>query len=329
MMKKILLALFFVFSVFTAARAAERQVSEVTVVVGETLRYHPAGLLVTGVTAVEGDNFAEAEKEGFALLVKGKKEGIATFSISLKNREDLLLRVKVVHRSFAAKPSDTPEKLKWPGTYELNVPENHYCVVYSNYSESRKEVNQYTCARIGDIVVCLQNNIQDGYWIGDKFVYDEHLGYNGGFVDNHFIYTLGQGDDTIEAGKDYFDEYAPTPESNGLLSNAFELLYFGWDNKGNENYERGVVMQHLRQYNRQPSFLDRFYRGEEEVCGVKCWVFDMRGQSQYGMGDSCWWIDPQTGLALRRLDEDGSETLVTLFNLNYHEWDIIARPELF
>ena len=73
----------------------------------------------------------------------------------------------------------------------------------------------------------------------------------------------------------------------------------------------------------------QFYKGEETICGVKCWVFDFRGKGVSGYGSSCWWIDPSNGLVLKRVDEDGSRWEVTSYNLDYKVWDKETNPYNF
>ena len=73
----------------------------------------------------------------------------------------------------------------------------------------------------------------------------------------------------------------------------------------------------------------QFYKGEETICGVKCWVFDFRGKGVSGYGSSCWWIDPSNGLVLKRVDEDGSRWEVTSYNLDYKVWDKETNPYTF
>jgi len=65
------------------------------------------------------------------------------------------------------------------------------------------------------------------------------------------------------------------------------------------------------------------------MCGRKCRVFDFRGRNFYGFGGFCVWVDQETGLTLRQEAEGGGGFIVTRFDLDYHDWDIQIRPDLF
>lgn len=72
--------------------------------------------------------------------------------------------------------------------------------------------------------------------------------------------------------------------------------------------------------------LGRLYVGTEEVCGVKCWVFDTKGTlaTYYKI-----WIDPANGCCLKLVDkENGGGHEVKVYDLHYHQWtpDFLPTP---
>jgi len=331
-MKRMLISLLAALVSVSSLLAAERT-SEVTVIVGETINIHPAGMLFEGIASIDGEEFVKVKQVGKMLEIEGEKEGLATLKLSLLYGKSMTYSVRVVTRSFSTRSEEEPEGPEWTGHYELHIPQDNFCISYSYFNPGYVETSETIVARIAETVVnatIYYDSENNSY---DKFDYDSGLGYNGAFVDEKtFMYLLGDGaplDDPngIIDGEFWFDEYAPHPASDALLVEA--PLLFGWDNQGNDDIETGIVMQRMRQYGRQQSYLKRFYRGEEEVMGVKCWVFDMRGQGVYGVGDLCWWIDPETGLALKYMDESGAGMMVKTYDLDYREWDAFARPELF
>ncbi len=328
-MKKILTLIVLALFAASAVAAAAEPVNEVTVILGNTVKTHPAGFLLQGATVSDGAEFIKLETIHHGLSITGVKEGLATVKLSYLGGKTAEMRVRVATRA-----AQKPEAPKWTGPYALNIPKDNYCISYAELNSNEVEDIVTTIARIGDIFVSSSHDIDEDWNVFNKFEYNTRLGYNGGFTsEKSFMYMYGDGaslDDPNgkKDGEAWFEEYAPAPEE-GILHAAFPLCLFGWDNQNNDRYETGIVMQRMRQYGRQQSYLQRFYRGEETVCGVKCWVFDMRGQGSYGVGDLCWWIDPETGLALKCLDENGSGMVVLSYDLNYSQWDIVARPELY
>jgi len=333
-MKKILLSLIFALAAFANLSAAPERIYEVNVIVGKSVDTYPAGMLLQGVTPMEGEEFAKVSRSGYSLHIEGLKEGKAAFKLSLRYGQAMTLKVNVVTRSFVARAQkeEKPQKPKWTGKYELNIPENNFCISFAHTKSTGEETTEQLWARIDDIVISSQEDYDQGWWVFSKYDYTQSLGYSGGFnSDGDFKYYLADGESDgpsgIEAGHAWFDEYAPQPASTAYYCQTPTL--FGWDNIVDDRFETGTVMQRMRQFGRDQSFLDRFYRGDEEVLGIKCWVFDMRGKGSYGLGSTCWWIDPATGIALKSLEEDGSGMIVKIYNLDYRDWDVFARPELF
>ena len=227
------------------------------------------------------------------------------------------------------------EKPHWTGPYALGMPEDNYRITLRTVDSQGRTVTKETLARI-DYMIAHNTLFLDGEEkseVHERFDYQAELGYNGGRgSDDHVHLFFGDGNPVLpeneDEGRDWFEEYAPEPAASAVLAFLPELCEFGWDNKVDPGMDPGIVLQRMRQLGREQSFLDRFYVGEEAVCGVKCWVFDFRGKGSYGLGDSCWWIDPATGLALRRQSPDGSGFAVEILDLDYRLWTIDVRPEL-
>jgi len=227
------------------------------------------------------------------------------------------------------------EKPQWTGPYALQMPEDHFRISLRTFDSQGRTVTKETVARI-DYMIAHNTLFLDGEEkseVHERFDYQAELGYNGGRgSDDHVHLFFGDGNPVLpeneDEGRDWFEEYAPEPAASAVLAFVPELCEFGWDNQADPDTDPGIVLQRMRQLGRAQSFLDRFYTGEEEVCGVKCWVFDFRGKGSYGLGDSCWWIDPATGLALRRQSPDGSGFAVEILDLDYRLWTLDVRPEL-
>ena len=227
------------------------------------------------------------------------------------------------------------EKPHWTGPYALRTPEDHYRISLRAFNSQGQAIKAETLARIDNVVAhnTLFLDGEEKSEVHERFDYQAELGYNGGRgSDDHVHLFFGDGNPVLpeneDEGRDWFEEYAPEPAASAVLAFLPELCEFGWDNKVDPDMDPGIVLQRMRQQGSEQSFLDRFYVGEEAVCGVKCWVFDFRGKGSYGLGDSCWWIDPATGLALRRQSPDGSGFAVEILDLDYRLWTIDVRPEL-
>ncbi|MBQ9661106.1 MAG: hypothetical protein IJV37_07605 [Bacteroidales bacterium] len=232
----------------------------------------------------------------------------------------------------AATAQETPH---WTGPYSLCMPEDHYRISLRSFDSRGRAVRKETLARIDHMIAhnTLFLDEEAASDVHERFDYQSGLGYNGGLgADGHYHLYFGDGNvplpENEDDGRAWFEEYAPEPASGAVRAFLPELCDFGWDNQADPDGEPGIVLQKMRQFGRAQSFLDRFYTGEEEICGIKCWVFDFRGKGSYGLGDSCWWIDPATGLALKRVGEDGSGFAVEIFDPEYRLWTIDVRPEL-
>lgn len=227
------------------------------------------------------------------------------------------------------------EKPRWAGPYALQAPEDHYRISLRVFNSQGRAIKTETIARI-DNVVAHNTLFLDGdapAEVHERFDYHSQLGYNGGLgADQEYHLYFGEGSAILpeneDEGRAWFEEYAPDPAESAVRAFVPELCIFGWDNREAPEEDPGIVLQRMRQLGRAQSFLDRFYAGEEAVCGVRCWVFDFRGKASYGLGESCWWIDPATGLALRQVNPDGSGFAVEVFNLDYRLWTLDVRPEL-
>lgn len=62
----------------------------------------------------------------------------------------------------------------------------------------------------------------------------------------------------------------------------------------------------------------------ENYLGIDCWVFDSKNvNGNYAK----YWIDPANGLTLKTIYADGSTTEITVYDLNYTEWDSEFKPD--
>jgi len=325
-----------------AAFAAE-PLSEMDILVGQELRLMPAGPLLDGFAVEEGEDFLEVHRAGYMLTMKGLRAGDTKIRLDLRagQTSTLLVHVKKLRVRPIIKPGEPepeqPQVPEWTGTYELRLPENHYSIIYHCFNSDGSERIRETYSRIDNVFVhgmCFES--EDGYNgvedILNMYEYSRKLGYTGGLhPSGHYVMYYADGDrispENEESAHVWFDTYAPQPLAEALYD--IEPAGFGRDNHGDDDLMNGTIMQRIRMTGGDQSQLKRFYRGEDVVCGRTCWVFDFSGKSFFGYGGFCVWVDQQTGLVLRHEAEEGGGFLVTRFDLNYTDWDIQIRPELF
>lgn len=336
-MKKILA---FLVAATAALSLAAQPVSEIDLLVGQTMKFHPAGTHLNGFSVEDGEEYVEVSQNGTQLVLKGLKAGDATLKLALRagKESQLLVHVKSVSFVKPAGKTEEPKQPEWTGTYELRMPASNYSIIYHSFNSDGRERMRESYSCIDTLFVegeCFES--EDGFAgmedIINMYDFDEELGYSGGLMPNgHYKMFYGDGNeinpDNIRDAKDWFEMYAPESLAFALHKSQ-DLTDFGRDNNGDDDVEPGVVMQRLRQMGQNQSYLKRYYRGDETVCGVKCWVFDFRSTGVFGGYRTCWWIDPATGLALRAAHEDGSGFIVTRYDLDYNDWDIEIRPDLF
>ena len=325
-----------------AAFAAE-PLSEIDILVGQELRLMPAGPLLDGFAVEEGEDFLEVHRAGYMLTMKGLRAGDTKIRLDLRagQTSTLLVHVKKLRVRPIIKPGEPepeqPQAPEWTGTYELRLPENHYSIIYHCFNSDGSERIRETYSRIDNVYVdsmCFES--EDGYnGVEDiirMFEYSRRLGYTGGLhPSGHYVMHYADGDkiapENEESAHVWFDTYAPQPLAEALYD--IEPAGFGRDNHGDDKLLNGTIMQRIRMAGGDQSRLKRFYRGDDVVCGRDCWVFDFFGKSFFGYGGFCVWVDQQTGLVLRHEAEEGGGFIVTRFDLNYTDWDIQIRPELF
>ena len=336
-MRRIIVALLLtVLGALAASGAGER---DITLAEGQTLKFFPARALMTGVTLESGADCVDLQRVGALVILRGLKAGEADARISLRGGESLPMHIHVLQNTFShRKPAAAADKPKWGGHYELRIPEDRFRVVYYDFDAGEADKLHYV-ARIGNEVYASSFYIDDEEGkpidVVELYDYDKRFGYSGG-LDGDGSYKLfyGEGNaispENERDARDWFAEYAPDPATTTMHGYCMPLLDFGWVYQGDDDaFERGIVLQRMTQLGRPQSFLERFYQGKEKICGIDCWVFDFRGQGVYGLGDSCWWVDPATGLALQRIDADGAGFTVIDLDLDYGVWDSETRPDRF
>jgi hypothetical protein len=324
----------------TAALAlAAQPVSEIDVLLGQTMKYYPAGTHLIGFSVVEGEENVEVTQIGHLLELKGLKAGDAKLRLALRagKESELLVHVKSVSFIRRTTKPEEPQAPEWTGFYELRLPENHYSIIFHSFESDGRERVQESYSCIDNVFVVGEScESEDGFGgmsdIIDVFDFSDQLGYNGGLMPNgHYKLFYGDGNeinpDNVRDGEEWFKMYAPETLAVALI--GIDPADFGRDNHGDEDLENGTIMQRIRMTGGNQSMLKRYYKGEEIVCGRTCWVFDFRGTNLLGYGGYCVWIDTETGLALRHEAEDGGGFIVTRFDLNYTDWDIEIRPDLF
>ena len=315
-------------------------VSEIDLLVGQTQQLIPAGPLLTGFSVEEGENFLEVSRAGYMLIMKGLKAGDTRLRLDLRDGQasSLLVHVKSVHVRPILKPGEKePERPEWTGVYELRLPADHYSIIWHSFNQDGRESVQQSCSCIDGVFVEGESfESEDGYdgmeHIINMYDCNNELGYSGGLRPNgRYAMYYADGDqiapENERYAREWFKTYAPDPLAEALYDS--DPAAFGRDNNGDDKLENGTIMQRIRMTGGNQSQLKRFYRGEDTVLGRKCWVFDFYGKNFYGYGGFCVWVDTETGLVLRHEAEEGGGFIVTRFDLDYRDWDIEIRPDLF
>ena len=338
-MKKLSLSLCLA-ALSAALTLAAQPVSEIDLLVGQTFSYCAAGTHLAGFSVEDGQEFVQVSQEGLKLTLKGLKRGDATIRLSLRGGQSSKLLVHVLLGSPARrpgkteKPEDTPE---WTGHYELRLPATNYSIIYHSFREDGRWDGMETYSCIGDMFVqseCFEsedgcNGMED---LIDMFDFRTRRGYSGGLhPEGHYVMYYGDGNEIVpenrQDGVSHFESYAPRSLATALY--GIEPAGFGRDPGEDDTLQSGTIMQRIRMVGGSQHHLKKFYRGDETVCGRTCWVFDIRGTNLFGYGGYVVWVDQETGLVLRQDAEEGGGFIVTRFDLDYHDWDIQIRPDLF
>jgi hypothetical protein len=354
--KRIFLSLFLILGACAALAQeapAKETVSDLSLIVGQTITTHPAGMFPSSYTVVEGGDCVRISQAGIIYTFTGLKVGDATVKLTYAEGYPMTLRIHVRQHSFAEgpdviidppapeEPGGTAAKPKWTGHCVFWVPANWYCIQYRQFGADGKDTGTETFALIDNMLV--RNTLyiespEKGFYcsmVCERFDYSTKLGYYGGMAMDDKRARLWYGDgneiasENEEDGHSWFKTFAPKKTSDALLYLSGPLTDFGRDNEhyDEDELQPGAVLQRFRQYRRDEAYLGQFYRGEEEICGVKCWVFDFRHLKDYGIADGCWWVDPTNCLTLQFIGLDGSGFSVIRYDLDYTRWDLTTRPE--
>ena len=321
------------------AATGARSESEIDLLVGQTMKFYPAGTHLNGFYVEDGAEYIQASLTGHQLTLKGLKAGDATLRLELRagKQSQLIIHVKSVSFIKPASKTDQPKDPEWTGIYQLRLPADHYSIIYHSFNSDGRERMRESYSCIDGVYVegeCFES--EDGYDgmedIINMYDFNTSLGYSGGLRPNgHYAMYYADGDiiapENERYARTWFETYAPKSLSVALL--GIDPAVFGRDNNGDDSIENGTIMQRIRMTGGKQSQLKRFYRGTETICGRECWVFDFRGKNFFGYGGFCVWVDPETGLTLRHESEEGGGFIVTRFDLDYRAWDVQIRPELF
>jgi len=246
-------------------------------------------------------------------------------------------------------PSGKPRtrQAHWKENYKYNPPDNHY-IITTVWYKNHKMTQEDTDARIDNIFatqwIVYEEQAEDVYtsswWVMNRYDYNTRLGYNGGLdpEDGKFKMYYGDGNEicpeNVEDGRTHFKTFAPIFRDyiSSIFTPTFMQKY-----RADQNIEEDIMvaghspdfMDNLDTYGFKQSYLKPYYRGIERVCDVDCWVFDFRGLNGYGIGYGCYWIDPKTGIEMQYKGEDGDGYTTIIYDLDYREWDVFGRPDLY
>ena len=339
------------------ALMAQTAVSHINVLVGQTLSTYPTGHVLTTYTVESGGDCVQVSQSGSKFTFKGLKAGDAVLKLTASKEVSMTLYVHVRRHSYAEGPEvvvDPPTGGEpgtlvnpvWKGHYQQMKPSGNYNICVRHFNEHGQDLYRDTYACVANEQFYVFNCMYiGGTEAGDHYALEVHyydypkeIGYTGGMREEddraHLFY-----DDGFEieprwehVGRNWFKTFAPQPWTDALYIQAQFLFDFGrdvWKQGLDEDiYQPGSVLQQLRQNGEKESLLSKFYRGDEEICGVKCWVFDFRKLKGKGCVEGCWWVDQDTGMVLQYIGDSGAGFTVTRFDLRYYRWDVFTRPDL-
>lgn len=221
--------------------------------------------------------------------------------------------VKVVKRSASESDDDGggggqtgEDNAEFTGEYVYSPPSDNYCIGYQYY-QGFTLLLEHIGGKIGGSFAYYINDTESGRkgWYmnvdeaGKLYEYDY-------LTDNRWEFIEGS-----EASSKSL--YQPTNELQdselydiGAFSGALEYLSYG-----NEATKKRL--------------LNKYYAGNEVICGVECWKFDMSSLD----GGNIYWVDISNGCTMKHKWGDGYESTVTKYVLSYTSWTSDLVPGQF
>ena len=351
----------------TEANAASQTATHVNVVVGETIEFMPpAGLLMTSFSIESGSEFVTVSASGEKLKIKGIKVGEAKLQLQYPKGKTMPLFVHVKQRSFAGMPQPTekpqvgnpgtlvePEDIdkpdkpesRWMENYVFNPPVKNFLFSWTFFDEDGHVISENTIARVDDYFIeqdvvpkSKENDVPHTIWSVHTYDYNSRLATNGDLGDDqHFHMFYADGFEVIpenedEGRRDFYDFAPRFSDKRSIITMEIVKKRGRAEETDDDYYEKLKLypdfMDDLRKYSFKQSYLNKFYRGMENICGVNCWVFDFRKLKDFGFAEGCWWVDPATGIPMQHMSCDGRYWTTMIYDLNYTAWDSFGDPRL-
>ncbi len=352
---------------FVDANAAAQTVAHTNVIVGETREIMPPGsLLMTGFSIESGSQFVTVSSAGEKLKIKGLKVGEAKVRLQYPKGKTQTMIIHVKQRSFANMPQPTekpqvgnpgtlvePEDIdkpdkpasRWKENYVFNPPVKNFLFWWMFFDDEGNVKSEHAIARIDDYFIeqdiirkSKVNDIPSTIWSLHTHNYQSRLSTNGGMGDDlkfHMFYADGFEiiPENEEEGRRDFYDFAPRfSDKRSIITMDIVKKRGRAEETDDDTYEKmnfyPDFMDDLRKYGFKQSYLNKFYRGMENICGVNCWVFDFRRLKDNGFAEGCWWVDPATGIPMQHVSCDGSYWSTMIYELNYTAWDSFGDPRL-
>ncbi len=178
----------------------------------------------------------------------------------------------------------------YKGNYRFDPPTDNYHIVCGSEEE----------ARVGDLYT---------YWVPESDGYTLHINRSLGK-----LYTYYQGQWYNDTNLTY-EEYAPAEDEYPAIFGAME----------------DGLLRYLRAFGCEEDELGeelmKYYVGDEEYCGVRCWVFDSKGINTLYCK---YWVDPSNGVVIKAEHYNSSEAYteaLTVYDLNYTKMEQRLYPE--
>lgn len=196
------------------------------------------------------------------------------------------------------------KKKAFEGTYNFKRIKDNYRFTEMIFNDESQPFSSFTWARIGKVYICLSSELTGEGEAANKFDNASRMGYES-FEGGPWEYPYGDNDAT--EGREAWSGFNEDNQERGGEDSMESMEGF------NEDFYLTLGADGLSQY----------YVGEETVLGISCWVFDAREDDTIG---AMFWVHPDCGLCLKRLEADGGMTAITRFSASYKTWDKGLKP---
>lgn len=296
-MRKLTIAALVLIAAFTTIKASAQGQYHYTIHQGESLVWKPFLGCANESTKITGQNeaIASVTNQVGDIKIKGLSLGELHLEAQAADGNKETITVKVI------KPNDYAKE-SFSGSYTLTRPKDNYRATMERMTNELEPIYLFSWAKIGKINMHLSSELNGE---GDEVIkYDATVRYAYESIDgSKWAFPL---DDQTEAREAYYALVESNKERAG--EDYMEVM-----EEFNEEFISKLGQAGMASH----------YVGKEEVLGIECWVFDARAERSIG---SMFWVDPSSGLCLKRMEADGSVSVITQLDKNYTKWDNGFKP---